>query len=69
MGSWLLSSSLAILYKGHYIGSWLLSDRTHGMQTRKNEKYKILHAYTERFKNSTVPYIQRMLSDIEEKGS
>ena len=46
-----------------------LNDRTHGMQTRKNEKYKVLHANTERFKNSTVPYIQRMLNDIEEKQS
>ena len=46
-----------------------LNDRTHGMQTRKNEKYKVLHANTERFKNSAVPYIQRVLNDIEEKQS
>ena len=44
-----------------------LNDRTHGMETRNTEKYKILKANTERLKNSTVPYIQRMLNSIEEK--
>ena len=44
-----------------------LNDRTHGMQTRNTEKYKILKANTERLKKSTVPYIQRMLNSIEEK--
>ena len=43
-----------------------LNDRDLIMQTRNQEKYKILHANTERLKNSTVPYIQRMLNNIEE---
>ena len=46
-----------------------LNDRDLTMQTRNQEKYKILHANTERLKNSTVPYIQRMLNNIEEKRS
>ena len=46
-----------------------LNDRELSMQTRNQEKYKILHANTERLKNSTVPYIQRMLNNIEEKRS
>ena len=46
-----------------------LNDRDLSMQTRNQEKYKILHANTERLKNSTVPYIQRMLNNIEEKQS
>ena len=40
-----------------------LNDRDLIMQTRKKEKYKILHAHTERLKNSTVPYIQRILNN------
>ena len=39
------------------------NDRDLIMQTRKKEKYKILHANTERLKNSTVPYIQRILNN------
>ena len=46
-----------------------LNDRELSMQTRNQEKYKILHANTERLKNSTVPYIQRMLNSIAEKRS
>ena len=46
-----------------------LNDRDLTMQTRKKEKYKILHANTERLKNSTVPYIQRILNNQGEKQS
>ena len=46
-----------------------LNDRDLIMQTRKKEKYKILHANTERLKNSTVPYIQRILNNQGEKQS
>ena len=46
-----------------------LNDRDLTMQTRKKEKYKILHANTERLKNSTVPYIQRILNNQGEKRS
>ena len=42
------------------------NDRELIMQTRNQEKYNILHANTERLKNSTVPYIQRVLNSIEE---
>ena len=46
-----------------------LNDRDLIMQTRNQEKYKILHANTERLKNSSVPYLQIMLNNIEEKQS
>ena len=45
-----------------------LNEINHTMQTRNKEKYKIVHANTDRLKNSTVPYIQRMLNN-EEKQS
>ena len=35
------------------------------MKTRNHEKFHILHANTERLKNSTVPYIQRILNQNE----
>ena len=35
------------------------------IKTRNHEKFQILHANTERLKNSTVPYIQRILNQNE----
>ena len=46
-----------------------LNEINHRMQTRNKEKYKLVHANTERLKNFTVPYIQRMLNNLEEKRS
>jgi hypothetical protein len=46
-----------------------LNDREFLMQTRNQEKYKVLNANTERLKNSTVPYIQKMLNSMEDKRS
>ena len=44
-----------------------LNDKDHEMTTRKTEKYKVIHANTERLRNSTVPYIQRVLNTIPGK--
>jgi hypothetical protein len=33
------------------------------MQLRKTEKYHVLNAHTSRLKNSTVPYIQKLLNE------
>jgi hypothetical protein len=46
-----------------------LNGINHRMQTRNKEKCKLVHANTERLKNSTVQYIQRMLNNLEEKRS
>ena len=46
-----------------------LNDRELTMHTTNIEKYKILHANTERLKNSTVPNIQKMLNCIKEEKS
>ena len=35
----------------------------HIMETRHQEKFKILHANTNRFKNSSIPYMQRLLNN------
>ena len=42
-----------------------LNMKAHDMNTRGAEKYKVLHTNTERFRMSTVPYIQRKLNTIE----
>ena len=44
-----------------------LNDKEHEMRTRNTEKYKVLHANTERLRNSTVPYIQRVLNTMQGK--
>ena len=33
-----------------------------GLETRNQDKYKVLHANTDRLKNSAVPYLQRLLN-------
>ena len=35
------------------------------MKTRHKEKYEVYHAHTERLKNSTVPYLQKILNEYE----
>ena len=44
-----------------------LREKKHQMQVRKNEKYKVLSTKTERLKNSTVPYLQRLLNKDDGK--
>jgi hypothetical protein len=46
-----------------------LKERNHQIQQRYTEKYEVLHANTDRLKNSTVPYIQRLLNEEERKKS
>ena len=33
--------------------------------TRRKEKYKVIHAYTERLKNSAIPQMTRQLNKFE----
>ena len=40
-------------------------ETSHSMNTRNTEKYEVIHANTERLRNSTVPYIQRLLNKKE----
>ena len=42
-----------------------LSAKAHQMETRTAEKYKVLHANTERFRNSPIISMQRMLNTDE----
>ena len=39
------------------------NDKTHVMNTRNNEQYKVQFANTERLKTSCIPAIQRKLND------
>ena len=40
-------------------------NKSHLMQTRTHAKYNVNFAYTEKFKKSTIPYLQRLLNDEE----
>ena len=44
-----------------------LKKASHNMKTRHPEKYNVFNAKTERMRSSTVPYIQRMLNEHEQK--
>ena len=35
------------------------------MSLRKPEKYKVTQTNTERFKNSSIPYMQKLLNQID----
>ena len=40
--------------------------KEHSMEVRDQEKYFVQHAKTDRLKNSTIPYMQRLLNMNEE---
>ena len=44
-----------------------LNNQIHGMKVRNHLKYKINRANTERYKNSSIPYMQRLLNDDSKK--
>ena len=44
-----------------------LSNKEHTMEIRNTDKYKVIHINRERLRNSTVPYIQKVLNAIQEK--
>ena len=44
---------------------FVLNDKKHQMETRKKEKYKVNHAKTDRFKKSSIIYMQRLLNQLE----
>ena len=45
------------------VNNLILKKKTkHGMDLRKNEKYEVKFAKTNRLKNSSVPYMQRILN-------
>ena len=41
--------------------------KTHNMETRKQDIYKVEHANTERYKNSAIIYMQNLLNEHEAK--
>ena len=42
-----------------------LNQKSHNMQTRFTEKYKVQHAHTERLKSSSIIYMQHLLNEHE----
>ena len=42
-----------------------LRTKQHNMNARKKEHYLVNHANTERYKNSSIPYMQRLLNKNE----
>ena len=47
---------------GHFRDLFKRRKKTHSMETRKLEKYAVFHANTERYKNSPILTMQRMLN-------
>ena len=41
---------------------FIRKETDHPMKKRFQETYEVIHANTERFRNSTVPYIQRLMN-------
>ena len=41
--------------------------KTHNMETRNQEIYKVEHSNTERYKNSAIIYMQNLLNEHEAK--
>ena len=44
-----------------------LNVKTHSMETRKDEKFKVQFANTERLKNSAIIYMQNLLNENDKK--
>ena len=44
-----------------------LKDKVHKMELRNTEIFNVNNANTERYKNSAVPYMQRLLNDHEKE--
>ena len=44
-----------------------LNDKNHDMKTRKKEKYEVNYANTGRYKDSAIPYMQRLLNNEQYK--
>ena len=40
-----------------------VTEKTHGMKTRDNDKYKVMFANTDRLKNSSVIMMQNLLNE------
>ena len=40
-----------------------LNKNTHNMKTRMTDKFKVKFAHTERLKQSSIPYMQRLLNN------
>ena len=44
-----------------------LNNKTHSMETRETEKFKVQHALTDRLKDSSVIFMQNLLNKNEDK--
>ena len=43
-------------------------DKVHGMELRNTEIYNVNNANTKRYKNSAVPFMQRLLNEYEKEN-
>ena len=46
-----------------------MATKSHKMNTRSNEKFKVNHAKSERYKKSSIPYMQNLLNQEAKKVS
>ena len=47
---------------GHFSDLFPIRSKTHPMKKRKVKKFKVFHAHTERYRNSPILSMQRMLN-------
>ena len=55
------------LKNGNFSKLFPLNNQRHGMKVRNPLKYKITKANTERYRTSSIPYMQRLLNDDHKK--
>ena len=58
----LLKFAKTSISDGHFRDLFQRRKKTHSMETRNIEKYRVFHANTERYKNSPILTMQRMLN-------
>ena len=56
-----------IYTKGKMMHMFPLNPKSHLMNTRMEGKYKVYHANTDRYKDSAIIYMQKLLNENEQK--
>ena len=59
----LVKFAITSISDGHFADLFKKRTKTHKMETRNIDKYKVFHANTERYKNSPIFTMQRMLNE------
>ena len=63
-----MNFALKCLKNPRFKGMFLLNNKSHEMDTRITEKYEVQFALTNRLKDSTVIYMQKLLNQNEQNS-